>query len=176
MVNFLCTLTSLKIFISIFSFLDSGSALKVYFIIVNLNFFSVNLLYSLPVNVLLGVSIISHWILYFSYPDLSLFNRTKSFFYITKNKKQMCSAFSFVSWIHFRGGFSSESLPFYFSFSIFHNAFLYTSWHFLLTPVRTWFCNICSCHEEGWCILFSSLSPGSYCKRRKWFMPGVGGK
>lgn len=93
-----------------------------------------------------------------------LCNRIKGFCWIAKDKKQVSTTFYSVSWTKFIAGKDFPLSQYHFAalFCMSHNAFLYISWHFLLTLVTAWFANIYSCHEDDWCILFQSPSPGLY--------------
>lgn len=126
----------------------------VYFIIVNLNLFSINMLFILPSEHYTWQSFL---IEFHTFPIQACpcLTELKLSFILLRIRNKCVLYFLCVSWTKLISGQDFLLSHYHFtSLLISHNAFLYTSWHFLLIPVGTWFGNICSCHKDGWCILF----------------------
>lgn len=153
MVNFLCSLTSLILFVSI-SFQILEMLCKSVFLNVNMNFFSMNRLFTRSSEPFIWQlfpiefnTCLIQACLYLTEPKLS--------FILLRIRNKCVLHFLLCHEINsFQGRIFLWVITILFLFPVSPNAFLYTSWHLLLTPVRTWFVNICSCHEDGWYILF----------------------
>lgn len=71
----------------------------------------------------------------------------------------------------FQEGFSSGSLPFYFSSLCLIMPFHIFNWHFLLTPVRTWFVDMCHTMTMADAYYFKVLPLDLIAKERNDSLP-----